>query len=169
MLRMAYVSGNYLNRDISSIKTSLNDMNVKILDHNEQLKFFNDKHKKINLDNTKFKTDLDKKVNKEISSITDMMVDVISDVQFIRRELDALKENKMTEQIIQLENKTLTEKKDKAKEVLEFLESLDFDNKYDELVINLGCKSKEDLKLFTEEELVKSGFLLLHARKILKK
>ena len=98
-----------------------------------------------------------------------MMVDVISDVQFIRRELDALKENKITEQIIQVENKTLSEKKDKAKEVLEFLESLDFDNKYDELVINLGCKSKEDLKLFTEEELVNSGFLLLHARKILKK
>ena len=125
MLRMAYVSGNYLNRDISSIKTSLNDINVKILDHNEQLKFFNDKHKKINLDNTKFKLDLDKKVNKEISSITDMMVDVISDVQFIRRELDALKENKVNEEIIQVENKTLTDKKDKAKNVLEFLESLE--------------------------------------------
>ena len=150
MLRMAYVSGNYLNRDISSIKTSLNDINVKILDHNEQLKFFNDKHKKINLDNTKFKLDLDKKVNKEISSITDMMVDVISDVQFIRRELDALKENKVIEEIIQVENKTLTEKKDKAKDVLDFLESLEFDNKYDELVINMGCRSKEDLKLGDE-------------------
>jgi len=166
---MAYVNGVYLNRDISSIKTSLNEINVKILDHTEQLKYFNDIQKTINGDNAKYKSELDKKINKDISSITDMMVDVISDVQFIRRELDALKENKITEEIIQVENKTLTEKKDKAKEVLEFLESLDFENKYDELVINMGCKSKEDLKLFTEEELVKSGFLLLHARKVLKK
>lgn len=166
---MAYVNGVYLNRDISSIKTSLNEINVKILDHTEQLKYFNDIQKTINGDNAKYKSELDKKINKDISSITDMMVDVISDVQFIRRELDALKENKITEEIIKVENKTLTEKKDKAKEVLEFLESLDFENKYDELVINMGCKSKEDLKLFTEEELVKSGFLLLHARKVLKK
>ena len=166
---MAYVNGVYLNRDISSIKTSLNEINVNILDHTEQLKYFNDIQKTINGDNAKYKSELDKKINKDISSITDMMVDVISDVQFIRRELDALKENKITEEIIKVENKTLTEKKDKAKEVLEFLESLDFENKYDELVINMGCKSKEDLKLFTEEELVKSGFLLLHARKVLKK
>jgi hypothetical protein len=166
---MAYVNGVYLNRDISSIKTSLNEINIKILNHTEQLKYFNDIQKTINGDNAKYKSELDKKINKDISSITDMMVDVISDVQFIRRELDALKENKITEEIIQVENKTLTEKKDKAKEVLEFLESLDFENKYDELVINMGCKSKEDLKLFTEEELVKSGFLLLHARKVLKK
>lgn len=166
---MASINVVYLNRDISSIKTALNDVNVKILDHTEQLKYFNDIQKIINGDNAKYKSELDKKINKDISSITDMMVDVISDVQFIRRELDALKENKITEEIIQVENKSLTEKKDKAKDVLEFLESLDFENKYDELVINMGCKSKEDLKLFTEEELVKSGFLLLHARKVLKK
>jgi hypothetical protein len=166
---MASINVVYLNRDISSIKTSLNDINVKILDHTEQLKYFNDIQKTINGDNSKYKSELDKKINKDISSITDMMVDVISDVQFIRRELDALKENKITDEIIQVENKTLTEKKDKAKDVLDFLESLDFENKYDVLVINLGCKSKEDLKLFTEEELVKSGFLLLHARKVLKK
>ena len=102
---MAYVNGVYLNRDISSIKTSLNEINVKILDHTEQLKYFNDIQKTINGDNAKYKSELDKKINKDISSITDMMVDVISDVQFIRRELDALKENKITEEIIKSKTK----------------------------------------------------------------
>ena len=33
---MASINVVYLNRDISSIKTALNDVNVKILDHTEQ-------------------------------------------------------------------------------------------------------------------------------------
>ena len=54
---MAYVNGVYLNRDISSIKTSLNEINVKILDHTEQLKYFNDIQKTINGDNAKYKSE----------------------------------------------------------------------------------------------------------------
>ena len=101
-----------------------------------------------------------------------MLIDTISELQSLKQQVDNLEMNfKDIDKKIEIHNKTQTEitenQLETAKSIIEFLESMNLKDKYLDIVLELGCNDKKDLLFFKEEELVKNGFLLLHARKIL--
>ena len=165
---MSAINQVYLNRDLAQLKTNLQDITMKVKGHEERFNFFNDLQVNIQKEHIKTKVALDSKLHESLASINDMLVDLISDVQMIRREMDDLQDNKVEVEIIEKKQIEDGDKREKAKPVLEYIKSIDFDNDYDDIIMNLGCKTKDDIKMFSEKELIESGFLKLHARKILK-
>tara|TARA_Y100000389_G_C17259030_1_gene412028 strand:- start:123 stop:641 length:519 start_codon:yes stop_codon:yes gene_type:complete len=169
---MSHVPQHFLIKDLANIKTNCSDINIKLRHFDEQFKYFNGKIKVINKENIVFRKDTDSRIDKSLSDINNMLVDLISEVHSIKSEVEFL--NEKTNEIDNLDKVINSKKieinkdiKEKCKDVLKFLENLGFGEIYHNKVIELGCKTKEDLKLFKEDELVSYGFMLLHARKVL--
>ena len=169
---MSRVPQHFLIKDIANIKTNCSDINIKLRYFDEQFKYFNEKIEVVNMENIIFRKDTDSRIDKSLSDINNMLVDLISEVQSIKSDVEFL--NEKTNDIDNLDNVIKSKKveinkdiKERCKDVLNFLEKLGFGETYHNKVIELGCKTKEDLKLFKEDELISYGFILLHARKIL--
>ena len=169
---MSYTSNFFLNKDISNLKTNVNEMILRFKFFDAKLKKSDKIYKTNNEEINNLRVSVNEKIDKELSSMNNMVVDIISDIQHIRSDLDELiskadlLENyeEKKEKVVKIINE---QKYDKYKDTIDFLKSLEIDEEYKDLVIKLGCKKKDDLKLFSEEELKNEGFLLLHARKIL--
>ena len=165
---MSYLNQIHLNKDIALLKSTHKDLGMQIRNYDSKFNYLirlNKSLKKEIVDNNFI---IDKKLDDNLSTLNDMLVDVISDIQMIKIEIEQLKTNKelvVTNEIKKKENIDLLEK---HKEVLDFINNLGFDKDYNDIIYSLDCKTIEDIKMFQEDELVKSGFLLLHARKILK-
>lgn len=184
---MSYISQLQLNRDLSLLKTNFKDISMKVMTYDKQFKIYNKLHKEFENNIFQSQKDVRKDFDKSLSSMNEMLVDLITEVQSLRRDFDDLDiisrtvediENIKSEVRKELEDmvgvtkknieKSDNDKREKAKDVIDFLQSLDLEEDYSDIVIKLGCKTPEDLKLFTEKELIDEGFMLLHARKVLK-
>ena len=173
---MSYINHNFLKKDISNLKTNMNDVNIKILEYGEQFKILKGTQKIVSDSMLATREEIEKKVDDSISSMNEMLVDLITDVQSLRRDFDELdffnksREDKEAEKELtkkQLQDDSIM-KRDTIKLVSAFLKKLNLSQDYTNIVVNLGCKTHSDLILFKEDELLEYGFKLLDVRKILK-
>lgn len=170
---MAHLNNNvYLNMDLSSIKNDITLLKHKSKNQDDLVNglnsFIMDSKKIIGSVNSNISTQIESKMQ----IFNKMIIDTISELQSLKQKVDYIdshfkdiekKVEEHNQKTVEIEENKIIE----AQSVIEFLESMDFKDKYMEIVLNLGCKDKQDLSFFKEEELVNNGFLLLHARKIL--
>lgn len=170
---MAHLNNNvYLNMDISAMKSDINLLKQKSKNQDDLVNglnsFISDSKRIISSVNQNISTQVETKTK----LFNTMLIDTISELQSLKQQVDNLEMNfKDIDKKIEIHNKTQTEitenQLETAKSIIEFLESMNLKDKYLDIVLELGCNDKKDLLFFKEEELVKNGFLLLHARKIL--
>ena len=165
---MSYLNQIHLNKDIAVLKSIYKDIEMEIKNYDNKIKYIINLNKTLKKEIMKNNFLIEKKLDENLSTFNDMLVDVISDLQMVKIDIEELKTKK--EFIIKNEEKEKEniELFDKHKEVIEFIENLGLDKNYRDIIYSLDCKTVEDIKMFQENELVNAGFLLLHARKILK-
>ena len=165
---MSYLNQIHLNKDIAVLKSIYKDIEMEIKNYDNRFKYIMKLNKTLKKEIMNNNFMIEKKLDENLSTFNDMLVDVISDLQMIKLDIEELKTKK--EFIIKNEEKEKEniELFDKHKEVIEYIENLGFDKNYRDIIYSLDCKTVEDIKMFQENELVNAGFLLLHARKILK-
>ena len=170
---MAHLNNNvYLNMDLSAIKNEITLLKHKCKNQDDLVNglnsFIMDSKKIIGSVNDNISTQIESKMQ----IFNKMIIDTISELQSLKQKVDYISSHfkDIEKKVEQHNHKTVEIEENKLKEaesVITFLESMNFKDKYLEIVLNLGCKDKKDLSFFKEEELVSNGFLLLHARKIL--
>ena len=170
---MSFTNNFLLNKELSQIKTFNSELNLKIISQNAILNEYQTHFRFLKKNMDELKKNTKKKIDSEVSQITNIIVDVIQDVQNLKMDFDdlVLKLNEFKDinnEKIENEEQSNEKKLEECKDIIDFLKTNNFDEKYISVVINLGCKKKEDLTYFSEEELIESGFLKLHSRQILK-
>ena len=170
---MSFTNNFLLNKELSQIKTFNSELNLKIISQNAILNEYQTHFRLLKKNMDELKKNTKKKIDSEVSQITNIIVDVIQDVQNLKMDFDdlVLKLNEFKDinnEKIENEEQSNEKKLEECKDIIDFLKTNNFDEKYISIVINLGCKKKEDLTYFSEEELIESGFLKLHSRQILK-